>query len=103
MKKKDLANLGLTEEQTQGVLDTYKKVIIGFVPKTRLDQVIQERNALKTTVDEKNEQLSVLKQTILDHEELAKQIKQLQTDNKAINDKLEQAKKSLKVAIEMIL
>ena len=103
MKKKDLVNLGLTEQQTQSVLDIYKKEIIGFVPKTRLDKVIQERNALKITAEEKDEQLFLFNQKILDHEELVKQIKQLQTDNKAINDKLEQAKKSLMVAIEMIL
>ena len=39
MKKEQLLELGLTEEQADKVLNLHKEVLAGFIPKARLDEV----------------------------------------------------------------
>ncbi len=97
MKKEELVKMGLTEEQAQSVVDAYTEEIKTFIPKSRLDEVITERNALKTTLEERDTQLNTLKKSTVDNEELQNQIKQLQADNKATKEKLESDLKDAKL------
>lgn len=78
MKKDELINLGLTEDQATAVMDKMKD----FVPKTRLDEVIAERNGLKDQVAERDKQIDGLKATAGDNQVLKDQIAELQQTNK---------------------
>lgn len=103
MKKNEMKKLGLTEEQAESIIDTYKKAVKGSVPKSRLDEVIAERNALRIYIGEQDKKISMLEEETIQYNEQQKQMKQLQADSQKMKEKLEQAKGSLKLAIEMIL
>lgn len=78
MNKEALIALGLTEEQAD-------KVIAGFgqmVPKSRLDDKIQEAKDLQTQITDRDTQLAGLKTKATGNEELQKQIQSLQDQNK---------------------
>lgn len=99
MKKEDLIALGLSEEQAD-------KVIAGFgtmVPKSRLDDKINEVKDLTTQLKERDNQLNDLKK--IDAAGLQTKIEELQQQNE--NDKAEyeakikdtQLKSALKLAL----
>ena len=78
MNKEALIALGLTEEQAD-------KVIAGFdqmVPKSRLDDKIQEVKDLQKQITDRDTQLADLKTKAAGNEELQKQIQTLQDQNK---------------------
>jgi hypothetical protein len=102
MKTNDLIKTGLTKEQAQNMIEIYKKEIKGYIPKTRLDEVIKERNALKNLLIEKDKQFLALHQTIKEYEGLSNRVKQLNSDQEIVQGKLVQSKKSLMVAIEIM-
>lgn len=83
MKKEDLLALGLSEELANKVADKYGHL----VTKTRLDEVIAERDTLKTQVSERDKQLKELEKAAGDNKELKDQIEKLQKDNKDAADK----------------
>lgn len=83
MKKEDLIALGLSEELANKVVDKYGHLIT----KTRLDEVIAERDTLKTQVSERDKQLKELEKAAGDNKELKDQIEKLQKDNKDAADK----------------
>ncbi|MBR8722382.1 hypothetical protein IX325_000690 [Fusobacterium necrophorum subsp. funduliforme] len=83
MKKEDLLALGLSEELANKVVDKYGQL----VTKTRLDEVIAERDTLKTQVSERDKQLKELEKAAGDNKELKDQIEKLQKDNKDAADK----------------
>ncbi|PXV85404.1 minor structural protein GP20 [Lachnotalea glycerini] len=103
MTKNDLLKMGLNEDQSKKISDAYKNALNGYVPKTRLDEVINERNALRIYIGEQDKKLVKLEQEMTANQELQQQICYLQKDNSVMKDKLEQAKNSLKLAIEMTL
>lgn len=77
MKKEDLIALGLTEEQAD-------KVIAGFgqmVPKSRLDDKLQELKTANDTIAERDTQLKTLQTKAAGNEELQAEITRLQEEN----------------------
>lgn len=103
MKKNDLIKMGLSEEQANIFNDLYKKALTGSVPKARLDEVIAERNALRIYIGEQDKKISTLEESVSIQEKQQGNWLQLQKENQRMKDKLEQAKLSFKVAVEMIL
>ena len=82
MKKEDLIQLGLTEEQAEKVVKLHSEELDGsFVPKSRFNEVNEENKSLKQTVSERDKQLEDLSKTAGDSEELKKQIETLKTAN----------------------
>ena len=82
MKKEDLIQLGLTEEQAEKVVKLHSEELdVSFVPKSRFNEVNEENKSLKQTVSERDKQLEDLSKTAGDSEELKKQIETLKTAN----------------------
>ena len=69
MKKEELVAKGLSEEQTQAVMDIWNETIKGFVPKERFDEVNGKLKEANITID-------TLKKSNADNEELQKQVKE---------------------------
>ena len=79
MKKEDLLNIGVAEETVAKIIELAKADLEGYVPKTRLDEVIKDRDALKTQIADRDKQLEALKK--IDAEGLQAEIERLQTEN----------------------
>lgn len=105
MKREELKELGLTDDQATAVINAYSEALKGYVPKARLDEVIAERNGLKDQITERDKQIDTLKASAGDNQALKDQIAQLQTQNseatKAFKAQLEQVK--LDNAVNMAL
>ncbi len=86
MKKEDLTALGLTDEQATAVINVHKEELKGYVPKSRLDEVIADRDGLKDQVTERDKQIAELGKSAGDNQVLKEQITQLQADNKKAAD-----------------
>lgn len=69
MKKEELVAKGLSEEQTQAVMDIWNETIKGFVPKERFDEVNGKLKEANTTID-------TLKKSNADNGELQRQVKE---------------------------
>ncbi|KGR89204.1 MULTISPECIES: phage scaffolding protein [Lysinibacillus] len=85
MNKDQLIALGLSEEQAQSVLDGFGQM----VPKSRLDDKIQELNTAKNIITKYEIDLEELKPKAAGNEALLQQIQQLQDDNKTAKDQYE--------------
>lgn len=81
MKREELKELGLTDDQATAVINAYAEAIKNFVPKSRLDEVIEERNGLRDQVAERDKQIKTLGESAGDNQALKDQIAQLQTQN----------------------
>lgn len=105
MKREELKELGLTDDQATAVINAYSEALKNYVPKARLDEVIAERNNLKDQVTERDKQIDTLKGSAGDNQALKDQIAQLQAKNnedaKAYKAQLEQVK--LDNAVNMAL
>lgn len=101
MNKEQLLELGLSDEIAEKVLSGFGHM----VPKTRLDEVITEKNELKSQLNDRDTQLKELAKSNKDNEELQTQIKELQAKNteteKEYTEKL--AKMQLDSSIELEL
>lgn len=69
MKKEELVAKGLSEEQTQAVMDIWNETIKGFVPKEWFDEVNGKLKEANTTID-------TLKKSNADNGELQMQVKE---------------------------
>lgn len=69
MKKNELLKLGLNEVQANKMIEEYKKALRDSIPKTRLDEVIAERNALRIYIEEQDKKICNLEQCIQKKEE----------------------------------
>lgn len=78
MKKEDLVALGLTPEQADSVITGFGTM----VPKTRLDEKIQEAKDYKSQLDARDKQLAELEPKAAGNDALLQQIQKLQDDNK---------------------
>ena len=78
MKREDLKNLGLTDEQIEKVMAEHGKDI------TSLQEKVND--GLKSQLDERDKQLDSLQKSSKDIDDLNEQIKQLQSDNKKANE-----------------
>lgn len=81
MKREELKEMGLTDDQATAVINAYSESLKGYVPKTRFDEVITERNSLKDQVAERDKQIDTLKTSAGDNQALKDQIATLQTQN----------------------
>lgn len=77
MKKEDLIALGLSEEQADKVIEGYGQM----VPKSRLDDKIQELKTANDTIAERDTQLKTLQTKAAGNEELQTEITRLQQEN----------------------
>ena len=89
MTKEQLKELGLTDEAIAKIVEDYEKNYIDkskgdMIPKSRLDEVIAERDAARGQVTERDTQLKDLKKKIEEGDitELNNTIIKLQQDNK---------------------
>ena len=83
MKFDEFIKLGLDEETAKKCETASLEELKWYIPKTRFDEVNNEKKKLESDVKERNKQLEDLKKSSGDSEELKKQIEQLQKDNKA--------------------
>jgi len=110
MKKEDLIALGLTEEQTEKVLNANSEQLKEFVPYSRFKELIDDKNELKKQISERDKQLETLKNSTGDVETLKNTIKQLQDENiskikldNAIDNALGNAKAKNSKAVRALL
>jgi len=89
MKKEQLLELGLTEEQADKVLALHKEVLTGFIPKARFDEVNETKKELEQQIRERDDQLKELQKKAKGNEELEKRIQELQEANKATKEQYE--------------
>ena len=83
MNKDELIKLGLTDEQATIVTEKY----VNMVPQGRFNEIVEEKNSLKTQLAERDKQLKELEKSVGDNKELKEQIEKLQTDNKTAAEK----------------
>jgi Ulp1 family protease len=87
MKLENLIELGIEEELAKKVIEQVEakeaETLKGFIPKSRFDEVNNEKNALKTTLSERDKQLEELGKSSGDIETLKTEIIKLQGDNKS--------------------
>ena len=87
MKREDLKNLGLTDEQIEKVMAEHGKDITSLQEK--VNGLTNERDGLKSQLGEWDKQLDSLQKSSRDVDDLNEQIKQLQSDNKKDNEELQ--------------
>lgn len=97
MKKEQLLELGLTEEQADKVLNLHKEVLSGFIPKARFDEVNETKKELEQQIQERDNQLKELQEQAKGNEELEKTIKELQEANKATKEQYEDKIKDMTI------
>ncbi|WP_295728642.1 phage scaffolding protein [uncultured Limosilactobacillus sp.] len=81
MKREDLKEMGLNDDQIASVMTAYGKEVNPL--KEQLDSLTSERDSLQQQVSDRDGQLDDLRKNAGKNEELEAQIKQLQDDNKA--------------------
>lgn len=81
MKREDLKEMGLNDDQIASVMTVYGKEVNPL--KEQLDSLTSERDSLQQQVSDRDGQLDDLRKNAGKNEELEAQIKQLQDDNKA--------------------
>lgn len=94
MTKEQLMALGLSEEQAQSVLDGYGKM----VPKSRLDDKIEELKTANETIEARDKQIKDLEPLAAGNQSLQEQIQKLQADNQEAADKYAADLKQTKIA-----
>lgn len=93
MKKDELKNLGLTDDQVEKVLAGYKD----FIPKSRFDEVNEAKKNAEALIVERDKQIEELKKSAGASDDLKKQIEQLQADNKAAVEAKDAEIKQIKI------
>nr|WP_293993770.1 phage scaffolding protein [uncultured Fusobacterium sp.] len=101
MKKEELLELGLSEELANKVVEKYGHL----VTKTRLDEVIAERDSYKTQLTDRDKQLKELEKSVGDNAELKEKVEKLQAENKTAAEKYEKNLYELQVnnAVELAI
>lgn len=82
MKKDELLKLGLDEEMAEKVANASQEELRGYIPKTRFDEVNNEKKNLEISLKERDTQLENLKNSSSDIESMKKEIENLQSENK---------------------
>lgn len=82
MKKEEFVKLGIDEELAKKCEEASQEELKGFIPKSRFDEVNNEKKRLELDVRDRDGQLETLKNASGDVEELKKQIETLQAENK---------------------
>ena len=93
-----ITNLGIAEDKKADAAKTVAAFLDGaYVPKSRFNEVNEEKKTLQQTVSERDKQLETLKKNTGDSETLKKQIKELQDKNKADAAEAEAKMKDLRL------
>ena len=93
-----IAKLGIADDKKKEAADAVKEFLDGaYVPKSRFNEVNEEKNGLKASLSEREKQLESLKKSAGDSEELKKQIKELQDKNKAAAAEFEDRMKNMRL------
>jgi len=95
MKKEDFLKLGLTEEQATKAAEASAEELKGFIPKSRFDEVNEQKKKLEEDIKTRDKQLEELKK--LDAEGLKVQIEKLQEENKAAKEKYDAELKQIQI------
>lgn len=80
MNRKELKELGLADDQIEGVMKSYNADIEPL--KTKLANATKESDSYKQTVEDRDKQLSDLKKQSGDNKDLQTKIEELQNTNK---------------------
>lgn len=97
MKKEELIEKGLTEEQANTVIGIYTEEMKGFIPKSRFDEVNTAKADLEKQVADRDRQLKVLKDEAKDSEALQNKIIELEDANKATKKAYEDKIRDMKL------
>lgn len=105
MKKEEFVKLGVAEELAAKLESVSQDEMKGFIPKSRFDEVNNEKKKLEKDVADRDGQLETLKNSAGDLEALKQQIADLQNENQAKADAHAAEIRQLKVdnAIEAAL
>lgn len=82
MKKEEFVALGISEELAEKAATASAEELKGYIPKTRFDEVNEEKKNLQTAKKKAEDDLEELKKTAGDNEALTKQISDLQESQK---------------------
>lgn len=85
MKREDLKEMGLNDDQIVSVMTAYGKEVNPL--KEQVDSLTSERDSLKQQVTDRDSQLDDLRKNAGENDDLKATIKQLQDDNKAAETK----------------
>lgn len=99
-----ISKLGITGEAKEPAAAAVREFLDGaYVPKSRFNEVNEEKNGLKESLADREKQLETLKRSAGDNEDLKTQIKALQDKNKAAAAEFEAKMKDLRMdaAIKM--
>ena len=83
MKKEEFVKLGMDEELAAKCESASQEELKGYIPKSRFDEVNNEKKKLENDVKDRDSQLETLKNSTGDVDAMKKQIETLQADNKA--------------------
>lgn len=82
MKKEEFVKLGVDEELAKKCEAASQEELKGFIPKSRFDEVNNEKKKLELDVRDRDGQLETLKNSTGDVEAMKQQIETLQNENK---------------------
>ena len=97
MKKEEFVKLGIDEETAKKLEAASQEELKGYIPKTRFDEVNNEKKKLELDVRDRDGQLETLKNSTGDVEAMKKQIADLQKVNKEAADAHAAEIKQLKI------
>lgn len=80
MKKDVLLAMGMTEELAEKAVAAFGEELKGFVPKSRFDEVLEERNSLRAAGQESAERMAALEKSAGERDELAQKIEELEAE-----------------------
>lgn len=87
MKKDALTQLGVSDEIAEKIISLHNDELNGFVPKTRLDEAIGQRETYKKDYDDAMTKLGELSKSAKDVDSLKKELDSLkETNQKQISD-----------------
>lgn len=97
MKKEDFVKLGLDEETAKKCEAASTEELKGFIPKSRFDEVNNEKKKLELDVRDRDGQIETLKNTSGDAAEWKKKAEEFQAENKRKDDEHKAEIKQLKI------
>ena len=105
MKKDMLLELGISDEIADKVVSLANEELSGFVPKSRLDKVIEQRDKYKADYETSVDELDKLANSAKDIDSLKGEISKLQETNKQLisDHEAKISKLALDNAVEMAL
>ncbi len=98
MTKEELMAMGISEAQSEKIVQMYNEVINErFIPRSRFNEVNEENRSLKAAISHRDKQLEELKSSDADVDALKQQITELQEQNKQARKQHEADMEKLKM------